>query len=211
MTNFLPIVEKFHSLQGEGFHAGKSAFFIRLAGCKVGCSWCDTKHSWDEKKHPSIPIKKIVNEIKVAREEGASFCVITGGEPLQHNLDNFCKTIKNETSRENQKSINIHIETSGVSSISGNYDWITLSPKRHSPPKKYFLENCNEIKIIVNDKKDLDFAKEIRKDTFNKLEKKYYLQPAWKNDDGLSMAINFVMKNPEWNLSLQTHKYLKIK
>ena len=94
MTNFLPLVEQFHSLQGEGYHAGKSAFFVRLAGCNVGCSWCDTKHSWDDKKYPSISIKKIIESIKIAREKGASFCVITGGEPLQHNLDNFCKAIK---------------------------------------------------------------------------------------------------------------------
>ena len=221
MTNFLPLVEKFHSLQGEGFHAGKSAFFIRLAGCEVGCSWCDTKNSWNKKKFPSISIQNIVNEIKIARNQGASFCVITGGEPLHHNLDNFCKTIKKETSGGGG-SIKIHIETSGVNSISGSYDWITLSPKRHSPPRKYFLENCDEIKIIINDKKDIDFATAIRKEiienyrnskikNYLKANKKYYLQPAWENDDGLSLAINFVKKNPEWNLSLQTHKYLKIK
>ena len=221
MTNFLPLVEKFHSLQGEGFHAGKSAFFIRLAGCEVGCSWCDTKNSWNKKKFPSISIQNIVNEIKIARNQGASFCVITGGEPLHHNLDNFCKTIKKETSGAGG-SIKIHIETSGVNSISGSYDWITLSPKRHSPPRKYFLENCDEIKIIINDKKDIDFATAIRKEiienyrnskikNYLKANKKYYLQPAWENDDGLSLAINFVKKNPEWNLSLQTHKYLKIK
>jgi len=223
MTNFLPLVEQFHSLQGEGYHAGKSAFFIRLAGCKVGCSWCDTKHSWDEKKYPSISIKKIIEHIKIARGKGASFCVITGGEPLQHNLDNFCKAIKQMTMREKQNSMKIHIETSGVNSISGTYDWITLSPKRHSPPKKYFLENFNEIKIIVNDKKDIDFAKEIKKeivnkfdnsgfqDTFNQQNKMYYLQPAWKNENGVSLAIDFIKNNPDWNLSLQTHKYLKIK
>ena len=223
MTNFLPIVEQFHSLQGEGYHAGKSAFFIRLAGCKVGCSWCDTKDSWDEKKYPTICIENIINQIKIARKKGASFCVITGGEPLQHNLDNFCKAIKKETIGEKQNSMKIHIETSGVSSISGSYDWITLSPKRHSPPKKYFLEHCNEVKIIINDKKDIEFAAEIKKaifkkfqisdheNIFNKKNKRYYLQPAWNNENGLSLAIDFVKNNPDWNLSLQTHKYLKIK
>ena len=223
MTNFLPLVEQFHSLQGEGYHAGKSAFFVRLAGCKVGCSWCDTKNSWDEKKYPSISIEKIIDRIKNARGKGASFCVITGGEPLQHNLDNFCKTIKKMTMGEKQKPIKIHIETSGVNSISGSYDWITLSPKRHSPPKNYFLKKCNEIKIIINDKKDIEFAQYIKKEikknfqlsrfdeNFNKTDKIFYLQPAWKNNNGLSLAINFVKNNPEWNLSLQTHKYLKIK
>ena len=223
MTNFLPLVEQFHSLQGEGYHAGKSAFFIRLAGCNVGCSWCDTKNSWDEKKYPYISIEKIIEHIKIARAKGASFCVITGGEPLQHNLNKFCESIKQETMGEKQNPIKIHIETSGVNTISGIYDWITLSPKRHSPPKNYFLEHCNEIKIIINDKKDLEFATAIRKeimkrfqissvsDNFNKREKIYFLQPAWDNEKGLSLAIDFVKNNPAWNLSIQTHKYLKIK
>ena len=116
----------------------------------------------------------------------------------------------------------IHIETSGVNKISGNFDWITLSPKRHSPPNNYFLEHFNELKIIVNNKKDLDFAIDLKKsivsidkdlkskEIFNMIEKKYYLQPAWKNDEGYSLAIDFVKTNPDWNLSLQTHKYLKI-
>ena len=223
MTNFLPLVEQFHSLQGEGYHAGKSAFFVRLAGCKVGCSWCDTKHSWDEKKYPSISIKKIIEKIKIAREEGASFCVITGGEPLQHNLDNFCKSIKQMTMGEKQNSMKIHIETSGVHSISGTYDWITLSPKRHSPPKNYFLKNSNEIKIIINEKEDIEFAIQIKKEiskqyrlskienSLTKEDKIYYLQPGWNNANGFSLAIDFVKNNPDWNLSLQTHKYLKIK
>ena len=223
MTNFLPLVEKFHSLQGEGFHTGQSAFFIRLAGCNVGCSWCDTKHSWDKEKYPLIPIKKIIDEIKKARERGASFLVITGGEPLHHNLDNFCEAINKETSKENQNPIKIHIETSGVSELSGSFDWITLSPKRHLPPKNYFLKNCNELKIIINDQKDIDFAIDIKEEIINKsqkllskadyygLDKKYYLQPAWKNEKGFSLTIDFIKKNPEWNLSLQTHKYLKIK
>ena len=223
MTNFLPIVEKFHSLQGEGFHTGKSAFFIRLAGCNVGCSWCDTKYSWNQDKYPLISIKKIVDEIKRARKKGASFLVITGGEPLQHNLDTFCQALNQETSKERQNPIKIHLETSGVNKISGNFDWITLSPKRHLPPKTYFLENCNELKVIINDQNDIDFAIEIKqeiinrkkdlssKGTFYKLDKKYFLQPAWKNEDGVSLTIDFIKNNPEWNLSLQTHKYLKIR
>ena len=223
MTNFLPLVENFHSLQGEGFHMGKSAFFIRLAGCNVGCSWCDTKHSWNQDKYPLISVKKIVDEIKKARKNGASFLVITGGEPLHHNLDNLCQTIKQETSKEDQSPIKIHIETSGVNKISGDFDWITLSPKRHIPPKNYFLKNCNELKIIINDQKDIDFAIDIRKEIINKyqnltskrdnahLGKKYYLQPSWQNENGFTLTIDFIKKNPEWNLSLQTHKYLKIK
>ncbi len=223
MTNFLPLVEQFHSLQGEGYHAGKSAFFIRLAGCKVGCSWCDTKHSWDEKKYPSISIKKIIDHIIIARDKGAAFCVITGGEPLQHNLDNLCNAIKQIRIGEKQNSMKIHIETSGVNSLSGRFDWITLSPKRHSPPRNYFLKNCNEIKIIVNELADIQFAIQIKKeiikqcqfskveDSLKKEDKIFYLQPAWNNKDGFSLAIDFVKNNPDWKLSLQTHKYLKIK
>ena len=222
MTNFLPLVEQFHSLQGEGYHAGKSAFFIRLAGCKVGCSWCDTKHSWDEKKYPSISIKKIIDHIIIARDKGASFCVITGGEPLQHNLDNLCNAIKQIRIGEKQNSMKIHIETSGVDSLSGRYDWITLSPKRHSPPRNYFLKNSNEIKIIINEVADIKFAIQIKKeiikqcqfskveDSLKKEDKIFYLQPAWNNRDGYSLAINFVKNNPDWKLSLQTHKYLNI-
>ena len=124
---------------------------------------------------------------------------------------------------EKQKSMKIHIETSGVNSISGTYDWITLSPKRHSPPKNYYLKNCNEIKIIINEKKDIEFAIQIKKeilkqcrsstieDGLTKEDKIYYLQPRWNNEDGFSLAIDFVKNNPDWKLSLQTHKYLKIK
>ena len=223
MTNFLPLVEQFHSLQGEGYHAGKSAYFVRLAGCEVGCSWCDTKHSWDEKKYPSVSIEKIIDKIKIAREKGASFCVITGGEPLQHNLDKFCRAIKQISIGEKLNSMKIHIETSGVNSISGTYDWITLSPKRHAPPKKYFLKNCNEIKIIINEKEDIEFAIQIKKEilkqyrlpkieeSLNNEDKLYYLQPGWNNKNGFSLAIDYVKNNPDWKLSLQTHKYLKIK
>jgi len=149
--------------------------------------------------------------------------VITGGEPLQHNLDNFCKALKKTTLGEEQTSMKIHIETSGVNSISGSYDWITLSPKRHSPPKNYFLKHCNEIKIIINEIEDIEFAIQIKKETlkqyqlsksedgFKKEDKIFYLQPAWNNANGVSLAIDFVKNNPDWKLSLQTHKYLKIK
>ena len=167
-------------------------------------------------------IEKIIERIKTARGNGASFCVITGGEPLQHNLDNFCKAIKKMTMGEEQNPMKIHIETSGVNSISGSYDWITLSPKRHSPPKNYFLKNCNEIKIIINEIEDIEFAIQIKKETLKQYQlsksgdglkkenKIFYLQPAWNNANGFSLAIDFVKNNPDWKLSLQTHKYLKI-
>ena len=218
MTKYLPIVEKFHSLQGEGFHSGKSAFFIRLAGCEVGCPWCDTKHSWDSKKYPLFSINSLLSEIKEVRIKGASFIVLTGGEPLQHNLDDFCKIIKSETYSKFNNSIKIHIETSGVNDFSGFYDWITLSPKRHKPPKDYFLERCNEIKVIINDSTDIQFAQHIKekvskvkKQTNTFKDKKFFVQPAWDSNKGYRLAINFAKMNPEWTLSLQTHKYLSIK
>tara|TARA_B100000212_G_C27355673_1_gene525752 strand:+ start:698 stop:1351 length:654 start_codon:yes stop_codon:yes gene_type:complete len=216
MTKFLPIVEKFHSLQGEGFHCGKSAFFIRLAGCQVGCPWCDTKHSWDSTKYPLLSIETLLSEIKEVRSKGASFIVLTGGEPFQHNLNELCKIIKNKTSSEEHDSIKIHIETSGVNNFSGYFDWITLSPKRHKPPQDYFLENCDEVKIIINDKNDIKFAKDIKEKIFkltkpsDRNNKKFFVQPAWKNNKGYDLAIEFAKSNPLWTLSLQTHKYLSI-
>ena len=217
MTKFLPVVEKFHSLQGEGFHSGKSAFFIRLAGCKVGCKWCDTKQSWDSTKFPLLSIQTLLHEITEAKNKGAAFIVLTGGEPLQHNLDDFCKIIKDKNDFSKQNPIKVHIETSGVNSMSGFYDWITLSPKRHKPPKDYFLRRSNEIKIIINDKEDIEFANEMRrkvldieKSTQKIYEKKFFIQPAWNNSKGFALAIQFAKRNPNWSLSLQTHKYLSI-
>ena len=218
MTKLLPVVEKFHSLQGEGFHCGKSAFFIRLAGCKVGCPWCDTKDSWDSRNYPLLSIETLLKEIKEVRLKGASFIVLTGGEPLQHNLDELCKIIKNRTYIDGSNPIKIHIETSGVNDFSGFYDWITLSPKRHNPPQSYFLEKCNEVKIIINDKKDIEFAKNIKdqisnlkKQKINSPNKKFFVQPAWNNQKGYELAIDFAKRNCEWTLSLQTHKFLSIK
>ena len=215
MTNFLPIVEKFHSLQGEGFHTGKSAFFIRLAGCEVGCSWCDTKHSWNSKNYPLFSIDSLLREIIKARLNGAAFIVLTGGEPLQHNLDELCKIIKNRTESSKLNPIKIHIETSGVNDFSGFFDWITLSPKRHNPPQDFFLEKCNEVKIIINDSNDIEFARNIKNKIFdiknqNNNEKKFFVQPAWNSNKGYKLAIEFAKRNPDWTLSLQTHKYLSI-
>ena len=216
MTKLLPVVEKFHSLQGEGFHCGKSAFFIRLAGCQVGCPWCDTKHSWDSTKYPLLSIETLLAEIKEVRSQGASFIVLTGGEPFQHNLNELCKIIKNKTCTKEYNSIKIHIETSGVNDFSGCFDWITLSPKRHKPPQDYFLEKCNEVKIVINDKNDIKFAQDIKEKIFkltklsNRNNKKFFIQPAWESNKGYDLAIEFAKRNPTWTLSLQTHKYLSI-
>ena len=221
----LPIVENFHSIQGEGSHAGRSAYFIRLASCKVGCPWCDTKESWSSRSYPLETVDNLAQKVYKAHLNGAGFLVITGGEPLHHNLNPLCIAIKNLTSSIDGTPIRIHLETSGVDEITGSYDWITLSPKRHMPPKNEILKACNEIKVIVHKKEDLLFAEEMaqlsisqKKGGFNSkdytsssiLEPILYLQPGWNHKEGQELAIDYVQKHPKWRLSLQTHKWLKI-
>jgi len=129
----LPIVETFHSLQGEGAHAGRSAFFIRLAGCTVGCAWCDTKHSWPEAAHPQRPLQKVVSEACQSANHGAAFVVLTGGEPLHHDLAPLTMALREAL------PLPIHLVTSGIDSLTGDFGWITLSPKRHAPPRQEVL------------------------------------------------------------------------
>jgi organic radical activating enzyme len=145
------VVETFHSLQGEGLHAGRSAFFIRLAGCTVGCPWCDTKHSWPETAHPHRPISELATEARQAAAAGAAFVVISGGEPLQQPLDPLCEALS-------AAGLPLHLETSGVGCWSGRFDWITLSPKRHAPPSGEALAACAELKVVVHEPADLEFA-----------------------------------------------------
>ncbi len=217
MTDSLPVVESFHSIQGEGTHAGKSAFFIRLAGCKIKCSWCDTKESWSFHDHPQQNVSDLAKKVVKARERGALFLVITGGEPLHHNLEPLCKAINEETSIKNSHPLSIHLETSGVHQISGRINWITLSPKKHYPPRQDILDICQELKVIIHNKEDIRFAKEmakkIRKNENSHLQSTQpylFLQPGWNNDEGRELAIEFVKKNPHWRLSMQTHKWLGI-
>ena len=139
----LPVVETFHSLQGEGHHSGRSAFFIRLAGCSVGCRWCDTKQSWPESVHPLQSVDDLANAALAAVTGGACFTVITGGEPLHHDLGPLT-TALGRTQRP------LHLETSGVDPLSGQFDWITLSPKRHRPPRTELLRRCHELKVVVH-------------------------------------------------------------
>ena len=148
MESSLLVVECFHSLQGEGEHAGRSAYFIRLASCKVGCPWCDTKKSWNSELHPQQTLIDLSISTAKAQKDGAAFVVITGGEPLHHNLDYLCREIRKSTLNLEKKSIPIHLETSGVDALSGNPDWITLSPKRHSPPRlETFI--LPRIKVVI--------------------------------------------------------------
>ena len=212
MGSSLPVVECFHSLQGEGEHAGRSAYFIRLASCKVGCPWCDTKDSWNSELHPQQSLIDLSTQTAKAQEEGAAFVVITGGEPLHHNLDDLCKEIRKSTLNLEKKSIPIHLETSGVDMLSGKPDWITLSPKRHSPPRLDNLLSCQELKVVIQNVEDLLFAKTMADSIKNngKIKPQLFLQAGWENEEGQTLAIKFVKNNPDWRLSMQTHKWLGV-
>ena len=212
MASSLPVVECFHSLQGEGEHAGRSAYFIRLASCKVGCPWCDTKDSWNSELHPQQSLIDLSTQTAKAQEEGAAFVVITGGEPLHHNLDDLCKEIRKSTLNLEKKSIPIHLETSGVDMLSGKPDWITLSPKRHSPPRLDNLLSCQELKVVIQNAEDLLFAKTMADLITNngKIKPQLFLQAGWENEEGQTLAIKFVKNNPDWRLSMQTHKWLGV-
>ena len=212
MESSLPVVECFHSLQGEGEHAGRSAYFIRLASCKVGCPWCDTKDSWNSELHPQQSLIDLSTQTAKAQEEGAAFVVITGGEPLHHNLDDLCKEIRKSTLNLEKKSIPIHLETSGVDMLSGKPDWITLSPKRHSPPRLDNLLSCQELKVVIQNAEDLLFAKTMADLIKNngKIKPQLFLQAGWENEEGQTLAIKYVKNNPDWRLSMQTHKWLGV-
>ena len=212
MEPSLPVVECFHSLQGEGEHAGRSAYFIRLASCKVGCPWCDTKNSWNSELHPQQTLIDLSISTAKAQKEGAAFVVITGGEPLHHNLDHLCREIRKSTLNREKKSIPIHLETSGVDALSGNPDWVTLSPKRHSPPRLDNLLTCQELKVVIQNAEDLLFAKKMADLIKNngKIKPQLFLQAGWENEEGQKLAIKFVKNNPDWRLSMQTHKWLGV-
>jgi organic radical activating enzyme len=201
----LPVVETFHSLQGEGLHAGRGAFFIRLGGCNVGCSWCDTKHSWPAAVHPQRAVADLAREAGAATAAGAAFTVITGGEPLHHPLDQLCKALQST-------GLPLHLETSGVDQLSGNFDWISLSPKRHRPPLAALLANCHELKLVVHEEEDLVFA-EVMAQAAKALGNRPHLllQPGWGSKPGQDLSVEFVKTHPAWRLSLQSHKQLGVR
>ena len=194
-----PVMEHFYTIQGEGVHAGKPAYFVRLAGCDVGCVWCDVKESWDANAHPQININNILEYVKDAKAEMA---VITGGEPLLHNLDELTALLQ-------QNNIETNIETSGSSPLSGNWNWICVSPKKFKEPLLKVIEKANELKIVVFNKSDFEWAEKyaalVNENCI------LYLQPEWdKAEQVLPLIIDYVKQNPKWKISLQTHKYLQI-
>lgn len=194
----LPLMEEFYTIQGEGFHTGKAAYFIRIGGCDVGCHWCDVKESWNAKLHPPTSADSIVaNVIKYANT-----AVITGGEPLMWELDYITDALQ-------ANKIKTHIETSGAYKLSGTWDWICLSPKKNKLPLAEIYPKCDELKVIVFNKNDFKFAEEQAAKVGESCE--LFLQPEWSNREKMMpLIVDYVMKNPKWKVSLQTHKYLNI-
>ncbi len=194
----LPLMEEFYTIQGEGFHKGTAAYFIRIGGCDVGCHWCDVKESWNAELHPPTAIDQIVNNAATYSDT----IVITGGEPLMWDMNPLTKALK-------KKDLKTHIETSGAYKLSGEWDWICLSPKKNKLPFGKVYDEAHELKVIVFNKHDLIFAEEQAAQT-NK-DCILYLQPEWSVRDKVTpLIVDYVMKNPKWKVSLQTHKYLNI-
>lgn len=192
-------MEQFYSIQGEGFYQGHAAYFIRLAGCDVGCVWCDVKESWEVSEDQKIEIEKIVNS---AVSSGTEIAVITGGEPAMYNLEDLTSSLK-------AKGIRTNIETSGAYPLTGTWDWVCLSPKKFKAPVESVFKQSNELKIIVFNKSDFKWAEEhaalVRPDC------ELFLQPEWSKEKEMTpLIIEYVKKHPRWKISLQIHKYMNI-
>ena len=195
----LPVMEEFYSIQGEGVNTGKAAYFLRIGGCDVGCRWCDIKESWNADLWPLSSTDAVIENIKKCP---ANAVVITGGEPLQYNLDYLCCELK-------KNNIETYLETSGSVSLSGDWTWLCLSPKKKSHPLPEIYTKANELKVIIHEVSDLDWAEEnaalIKNDT------KLLLQPEWsRRKEMIPLIVDYILKNPKWNISLQSHKYMNI-
>ena len=192
-------MEHFYTIQGEGYHQGRAAYFIRLGGCDVGCVWCDVKDSWDASKHPLMSVEFLLSEIK---KTSAKLIVITGGEPLMHNLDVLTKTLQ-------AAGLETNIETSGSSPLSGSWDWICLSPKKFKAPLPEVVPHANELKIVVFNKSDFAWAEEYAAQVLPTC--KLYLQPEWnKEKEMIPLMVDYIKANPQWEMSLQLHKYIGV-
>ena len=195
----LPVMEHFYTLQGEGYHQGKAAYFIRLAGCDVGCVWCDVKESWEADKHPKISINELINAVK---KTSTKIVVITGGEPLMYNLDEL-------TGALNRAGLQTNIETSGSHPLSGAWDWICLSPKKFKAPIPSIVPQAHELKIVIFNKSDFDWAEKYAAQVSATC--KLYLSPEWdKREQVTRLLIEYIKANPKWELSLQIHKYINV-
>ncbi|NCO74733.1 MAG: 7-carboxy-7-deazaguanine synthase QueE [Cyanobacteria bacterium] len=194
-----PIVEMFHSIQGEGFWSGENAFFIRLAGCDVFCPWCDQKETWTMKKYPLLTLANIKNNLI---NIDTKHIIITGGEPLLHDLFPLTKMLKN-------LGYKTHIETSGSHPFSGEFDWVTFSPKPYKLPKENIYNYVSELKVVINDEKDFIFAESEAEKLSHNIPK--YLQPQWENSASQQLIFNYILHHPQWRLSLQTHKFIQVR
>jgi len=198
-TITLPVMEAFYTLQGEGFHQGRAAYFIRLGGCDVGCFWCDVKESWDASKHPQHTIPAIINE---AKKYPGRLAVITGGEPLMHDLTELTTSLQTAGFETN-------IETSGSHPLSGKWDWICLSPKKFKAPLPEILLLANELKVVVYNRSDFKWAEEYAAKVSATC--KLYLQPEWSKWQQITpVIIDYIKANPQWELSMQLHKYINV-
>ncbi len=194
----VPLMEEFYTIQGEGYHKGGAAYFVRIGGCDVGCHWCDVKESWDAEKHPPTEISRIINNAK----QHSDTIVVTGGEPLMWNMGPLTTGLKKE-------NLATHIETSGAYPLSGDWDWICLSPKKRMLPLDAIYHVADELKVIVYNQHDFVFAEEQAVKVHPNC--KLFLQPEWsKRDQVMPMIVDYVLQHPQWKASLQTHKYLKI-
>lgn len=195
----LPVMEAFYTLQGEGFHQGRAAYFIRLGGCDVGCVWCDVKESWDESAHPKLDISDIVSE---AAKYPGRLAVITGGEPLLHQLDGLTTALQ-------AQGFETNIETSGSSPLSGHWNWICLSPKKFKAPVPEIVPLANELKVVVFNKHDFAWAESFAEKASPQC--KLYLQPEWsKAAEVTPLIVDYIKSHPQWELSLQVHKYINV-
>lgn len=194
----LPLMEEFYTIQGEGFHKGTAAYFVRIGGCDVGCHWCDVKESWNAALHPPTQVEKIIENAS----KYSDTIVVTGGEPLTWDMGPLTEGLK-------QKQLKIHIETSGAYPLTGQWDWICLSPKKLKAPVGDIHKRAHELKVIVYNKSDFIFAEEHAKEVSENCV--LYLQPEWSVREKVTpLIVDYVMKNPKWKVSLQTHKYLNI-
>ncbi len=194
----LPLMEEFYTIQGEGSHTGTAAYFIRVGGCDVGCHWCDVKESWNANLHPPTKADSIVENVK----KYANTVVITGGEPLMWSMDYLTNLLR-------KNNIKTHIETSGAYSFSGKWDWFCLSPKKTKLPLDEVYPHADELKMIIHNKNDFDFAEQQAAKVGKNCQ--LFLQPEWSKKEKMTEEIvNYVMKNPKWKISLHTHKFLNI-
>jgi 7-carboxy-7-deazaguanine synthase len=195
----LPIMETFYTVQGEGFYSGRAAFFIRIAGCDVGCVWCDVKESWDKSEHEILKVTDLITQVQ---ESNTNFVVITGGEPAMYDLTFLTQELK-------KLGVEIAIETSGAYDLIGEFDWVCLSPKKFKKPADSVVTRAQELKIIVFNKSDIQWAEDYASQVSDSC--KLYLQPEWNKKEAMSeLILSYITQHPQWRISVQTHKYLGV-